>query len=296
MVFETTRAVAQLDQVYNVSVIDIPIPTILNATDVIVRLNLSAICSSDLDTYHTPKPYLYGHENLGYVIEVGNAVQFLNVGDYVIIPDNLDNGHFTSEPDSYFPSSQLRWASRWRRASWSSDLCQRNTQELRSPITPSSRSRPITRLTLLRSLTTSSSQTYFLRLEVARLFPAFKHVISLLFSALDLWAFLLLILLFSEAPPEYTAWTTSKTDLTLRSLSVQFQSNFTPRIPEPNGLRRGVEAVGYEAENADGEVDASTTLHSLVDVVARKGGIGIVGLFDSTLSNLALVRPMKRPL
>lgn len=100
------RAVAQLGQALNVSVIDLPIPTIQNATDVIVRLNATAICGSDLHSYHVQsgsqdQPFLYGHEAIGYVTEVGDAVQFLNVGDYVVIPDNLDNGRYTFEPDTY---------------------------------------------------------------------------------------------------------------------------------------------------------------------------------------------------
>jgi threonine dehydrogenase-like Zn-dependent dehydrogenase len=100
------RAVAQVGQARNVSVIDVPIPTILNATDVIVHINASAICGSDLHTYHVASgspetPLLYGHEAIGYVTEVGDAVQFLTVGDYVVIPDNVDNGHYTLEPDTY---------------------------------------------------------------------------------------------------------------------------------------------------------------------------------------------------
>lgn len=49
---------------------------------------------------------------------------------------------------------------------------------------------------------------------------------------------------------------------------------------EPGGVRRGVEAVGFEAVNAAGEVDDSIVLHQLVNVTAHKGGIGIVGLFN----------------
>lgn len=103
------RAVAQFGSAFNVSVIDRPIPTILNATDVIVRINASAICGSDLHSYRVDSgspetPYLYGHEGIGHIVEVGDAVQFLNVGDYVVIPDNLDNGHYTFEPDTYRPA------------------------------------------------------------------------------------------------------------------------------------------------------------------------------------------------
>jgi threonine dehydrogenase-like Zn-dependent dehydrogenase len=92
------RAVVQFGQALNVSVVDIPVPTILNATDVIVRINMTAICGSDLHTYHVEsgspeQPLYYGHEAMGYITEVGDAVQFLSVGDYVVIPDDLNNGH-----------------------------------------------------------------------------------------------------------------------------------------------------------------------------------------------------------
>ena len=106
---ETMRAVAQFGQAFNVSVVDRPIPSILNATDVIVRINASAICGSDLHNYRTEtgtqeEPFYYGHEGIGHVVEVGDSVQFLSVGDYVVIPDNYDNGHWTLEPDVYDPA------------------------------------------------------------------------------------------------------------------------------------------------------------------------------------------------
>lgn len=102
------RAVAQFGQALNVSVVDVPVPTILNATNVIVKINMSAICGNDMHTYHVESgspahSYYYGHEAIGYVTEIGDAVQFLSVGDYVVIPDNLDNGNWTMEPDVYDP-------------------------------------------------------------------------------------------------------------------------------------------------------------------------------------------------
>jgi threonine dehydrogenase-like Zn-dependent dehydrogenase len=54
---------------------------------------------------------------------------------------------------------------------------------------------------------------------------------------------------------------------------------------EPNGVRRSVEAVGFEAETASGDVDAGITLRHMVNVTARGGGIGVVGLFNNTLSD-----------
>jgi threonine dehydrogenase-like Zn-dependent dehydrogenase len=98
------RAVAQLGTALNVSVIDVPIPSIVNATDVIVKINATAICGTDLHSYRQPtgsseQPYLYGHEAIGYITEIGSEVTALSVGDYVVIPDNVDDGRFSYEPD-----------------------------------------------------------------------------------------------------------------------------------------------------------------------------------------------------
>lgn len=57
---------------------------------------------------------------------------------------------------------------------------------------------------------------------------------------------------------------------------------------EPGGVKRSVEAVGYEAETASGEVDASITLRQMVNVTAQHGGMGIVGIFNETLSDFSI--------
>ncbi|KAK1633465.1 alcohol dehydrogenase [Colletotrichum phormii] len=93
----TMRAVAWFGQPYNVSVIDMPVPMILNQTDVVVRITSSAICGSDLHMYHG-----FGHEAVGYVSSVGDAVSSLTVGGYVIVPDNANDGHWgPSHPLSF---------------------------------------------------------------------------------------------------------------------------------------------------------------------------------------------------
>lgn len=103
----TMRGVAWFGQPYNVSVIDMPVPVIVNQTDVVVRVTSSAICGSDLHMYHgfggSPNvPYGFGHEAIGYISSIGDAVSSLSVGDYVIIPDNADDGHWgPSHPLSF---------------------------------------------------------------------------------------------------------------------------------------------------------------------------------------------------
>ena len=100
----TMMRAAALVGAYNVTVIDMPVPVLQNSTDAIVRITASAICGSDLHYYHqglgSPgRPVPIGHEAIGYVESIGDAVQSLQVGDYVVIPDNVDDGHFTFGPD-----------------------------------------------------------------------------------------------------------------------------------------------------------------------------------------------------
>lgn len=94
----TMRAVLWEGNAYNVTVADVPRPTIINATDAIVKLSRAAICGSDLHIYRGTNPgpatpWILGHEGIGYVSEVGDGVGSLAVGDSVIIPFATPEGH-----------------------------------------------------------------------------------------------------------------------------------------------------------------------------------------------------------
>lgn len=86
--------------VYNgprdVSVIDVPDARIEKPTDVLVRVTTTNICGSDLHMYEgrtSVEPgVVFGHENLGEVIEVGHAVDRVKVGDWVCLPFNVSCG------------------------------------------------------------------------------------------------------------------------------------------------------------------------------------------------------------
>jgi threonine dehydrogenase-like Zn-dependent dehydrogenase len=74
-----------------VRVEDVPDPEILNPRDVVLRVTTAAICGSDLHLYdgYIPtmkKGDILGHEFMGEVVEVGPAVQNLQVGDRVVVP------------------------------------------------------------------------------------------------------------------------------------------------------------------------------------------------------------------
>jgi len=86
--------------VYNgpcdVQVKDMPDAKIEKPTDVLVRITTTNICGSDLHMYEGRTEMeagrILGHENMGEVIEVGNAVQRVKVGDVVCLPSNIGCG------------------------------------------------------------------------------------------------------------------------------------------------------------------------------------------------------------
>lgn len=99
---QTMRAVAWEGVPLSMSVVDMPMPTLTASTDVIVRMQ-AAICGTDLHVYHgvygsTESSWGMGHEGVGLVEQVGDAVTSLEVGDFVIIPDLLVSGHVELEP------------------------------------------------------------------------------------------------------------------------------------------------------------------------------------------------------
>jgi threonine dehydrogenase-like Zn-dependent dehydrogenase len=80
----------------NVRIENVPDPKIEKPTDVIVKITTTNICGSDLHMYEgrttVEEGKVLGHENLGEVIEVGNAVQFVKKGQRVCLPFNISCG------------------------------------------------------------------------------------------------------------------------------------------------------------------------------------------------------------
>src|SRR5450759_4974903 len=71
-----------------VSVQDVPEPTILHPADAILRIEASGVCGSDLHIYHgrvqVEPGFTIGHEYVGTVIATGEEVQEVSVGDHVL--------------------------------------------------------------------------------------------------------------------------------------------------------------------------------------------------------------------
>jgi NAD+-dependent secondary alcohol dehydrogenase Adh1 len=75
------------------SVEEVPQPTVKGPLDVVVKIGGAGVCRTDLhiiegqwaDRTGVPLPYTLGHENAGWVHEIGSAVTNVQVGDTVIL-------------------------------------------------------------------------------------------------------------------------------------------------------------------------------------------------------------------
>src|SRR5581483_11477239 len=80
----------------NVSVSKLDDPRIQKQTDVLVRMTTTNICGSDLHMYEGRTSFkpgrVFGHENLGEVVEIGNAVDRIKKGNRVVMPFNVGCG------------------------------------------------------------------------------------------------------------------------------------------------------------------------------------------------------------
>lgn len=91
---------------YDVRIENVPDPTILEDTDVLLRVTATAICGSDLHLYRGKVPGMkdgdiLGHEFMGVVEDVGPAVTRVRRGDRVVVPFTISCG------DCFFCSRAL---------------------------------------------------------------------------------------------------------------------------------------------------------------------------------------------
>ncbi|MGE5341020.1 MAG: glutathione-independent formaldehyde dehydrogenase [Candidatus Omnitrophota bacterium] len=71
-------------------------PTIQDSRDAILKITSAAICGSDLHMYDgrttVEEGKIFGHEMMGIIEEVGNAIKELKPGDRVVLPFNIACG------------------------------------------------------------------------------------------------------------------------------------------------------------------------------------------------------------
>ncbi|KAH8669163.1 chaperonin 10-like protein [Xylariales sp. PMI_506] len=73
-----------------VSVQDRPVPQLQHEQDIIVKVQMTALCGSELHSYRGLEPsgsgFIMGHEFTGIVVAAGSAVKTVQLGDKVVTP------------------------------------------------------------------------------------------------------------------------------------------------------------------------------------------------------------------
>lgn len=278
-----------------VSVEDVPDAKIERPTDVLVRITATNICGSDLHMYEGRTDFevgrTFGHENMGEVIEIGNGVDAVKVGDRVVLPFNISCGFckncergftnycMTTQPTPGAAGAAYGFAgmgpysggqAEMLRVPYGDNNCLRlgedaiekqNDYVMLSDIFP----------------------TGYHATEMAGVIPGDTVVIYGagpvgLMAALSATIKGASKVMVVDRRPDRLALAEqigaiaiddSKTD------PVQFVLDQTQGV----GADRGCECVGYQAHDPNGTEDPAITLNRLIQSVRFTGGIGVVGVF-----------------
>ncbi|KAL1626440.1 hypothetical protein SLS56_006844 [Neofusicoccum ribis] len=260
---------------------DLPMPTIGNQTDAIVRITTSALCGSDLHVYRgvnggTP-PWNMGHEALGYISEIGSAVSSLSVGDYVVIPDTANHGHLELEPTSldFFGNGAVLsegLQSEYARVRFADDNL------IPIPLTPETTNRSIEQdyLTISDIFGTAWTSLDFAGFEpgdTVAVFGAGPVGLLVAYSALLRGALRVYSVDHVQMRLERAA--------SIGAIPIDFTADAVAQIleNEPNGVMRSVDAVGMEAVNSNLEHEDGIVITQMIAVTHIAGGIGIPGVY-----------------
>ncbi|KAI9172833.1 S-(hydroxymethyl)glutathione dehydrogenase [Paramyrothecium foliicola] len=257
---------------FEVVVETVPLPTIQEHTDAIVKITTSALCGSDLHTYHgitggvTP-PWVMGHEAMGYVVSVGDEVSSLSVGDYVVIADTPHWGYLPMEPQplSFYGGG-------------SGGLGGLQSEFARVPFADHSLIPvPLTQETTNRTMEQDYLTTSDIAGDTVAVFGAGPVGLLVAYSAL------------LQGSSRVYVVDRIQQRLELAESIGAIPINFADSDPvgqimryEPDGVLQVVDAVGNEAVNANGEIDSGLVIGQAIRLAHVGGGIGQVGFWRAT--------------
>ncbi|KAL5344124.1 hypothetical protein BJX70DRAFT_393540 [Aspergillus crustosus] len=220
-------------------------------------------------------PLQIGHEAIGYIEEVGDAVETLQAGDWVVIPFAFDDGRYNYGPTVYAPlASSAGMQAEYARIPYAHDTL------MPVPINSSANTSTIHDYLFMSDILATS----WAALNFADQRPGDTVAV---FGAGPVGQMAILSAAVRGASRIYVV-DRVQDRLDLAASHGAIPVNFADEDPveallhhEPTGITRVVDCVGYEAEDARGNVNASIVLHQAGQVVASQGGIGVVGLYGN---------------
>ncbi len=279
----------------DVAVTDVPDARIEDSNDILVRITTTNICGSDLHMYEGRTSFetgrIFGHENMGQVVEVGDAVRKVKVGEYVVLPFNvscgfckncergLSNYCLTMQPEPSFAGAAFGFADMGPYQGGQAELLRVPYGDFMALRLGEDAAERQTDYVMLADI----FPTGYHATEMAGVKPGDQTVImgggpvglmaaysAILKGAGRVWVV--------DRHPDRLALADKIGAIPIDDSAqdpVQVIKDATLGL----GADNGCECVGYQAHDPQGNEDASLTLNTLIDAVRFTGKIGCVGVF-----------------
>jgi len=279
----------------DVRVKDVPDAKIEEPTDILVRITSTNICGSDLHMYEGrtsfEKGRVFGHENLGQVVEVGSAVRKVQVGQYVVLPFNvacgfckqcergLTNYCLTMQPEPDLAGAAYGFADMGPYQGGQAELLRVPYGDFNALRLGEDAEERQTDYVMLADI----FPTGYHATEMAKVSPGDQTVV---FGAGPVGQMAAYSALIRGAE---RVWVVDRHRDRLAKAEELGAIPINDAEVDPVevvkeatlglGADNGCECVGYQAHDPEGQEDASLTLNRLIDAVRFTGAIGTVGLF-----------------
>ena len=279
----------------NVSVNEVPDARIEKPTDALVRITSTNICGSDLHMYEGRTDFeegrIFGHENVGEVVEVGAAVEKVHVGDMISAPFNVSCGHckncehgltnycLYANPDPKIAGAAYGFADMGPWAGGQAELLRVPWADFDALRLPEDAREKQDDYVMLSDI----FPTGYHAVEMSGLQPGETIVIlgggpvgqMAALSAITKGASKVMVV---DRHPDRLRLAQEIGAIPIDDSAV---NPVEIVMQETNGLGadRGAECVGYQAHDPQGHENNSMTLNELVESVRFTGGIGTVGVY-----------------
>jgi glutathione-independent formaldehyde dehydrogenase len=279
----------------DVRIENVPDPKIEQPTDCVVKITSTNICGSDLHMYEgrtsVEQGKVLGHENLGVVAEVGNAVRRVKTGDMVCLPFNISCGYcincvrgytgfcLTMNPGS--AGAAYGYADMGPYQGGQAEFLRVPYADFNCLVLPEGAEEQQDDYVMLSDIW----PTGYHATELACLQPGESVVI---YGAGPVGMFAAYSAILKGASQVFVV------DRLKDRLKLAEEIGATPiddsegspvdqlkEKTEGQGADKGCECVGYQAHDIEGQEHTNMTLNSLVESVKPTGRIGIVGVFPS---------------
>jgi len=279
----------------DVQVKDVPDAKIEDPNDILVRITSTNICGSDLHMYEGRTSFeegrVFGHENLGQVVEVGSAVRKVQVGQYVVLPFNiacgfckqcergLTNYCLTMQPEPHLAGAAYGFADMGPYQGGQAELLRVPYGDFNALRLGEDAEERQTDYVMLADI----FPTGYHATEMANVRPGDQTVIFGAGPVGQMAAYSALLRGASRV------WVVDRhADRLAKAEEIgaipinDAEEDPVEVIKEATlglGADNGCECVGYQAHEPNGQEDASLTLNRLIDAVRFTGTIGTVGVF-----------------